>query len=214
MGSISLAPKQFREVRFRRLLLAAGIRGFDMGSLTLTHDGPAHALVPGLFFSNAQTGFSITSPFVARRMDADPQDRTTWNVPNVLVNQPDPAIGFPSDHHFTPYALFSNLTDSFLPVDILASYDSGGQVTQVSLPGMRLAPGETRLVDLSASNLIPTQIGSLALRVSHPGPTTAVAARIFSLDHTGDCVFTAEMMPGAGHQFDAMIWDVGYHLVR
>jgi hypothetical protein len=179
-----------------------------MGSLTLSYDGPVHALVPGLFSFNEENGFSLTSSFAARQQDPGAEGTTTMHVPKMLIHRPGYATGFPYSVRFSAFALVSNMTDDFLPVEIVASYETGSQLTQVTLPGVRLAPTETRLLDLGESGLIPNEIGGIGLRVLHPGPPTAAAARFFSMDPSGNWLFTAEGMPSGGRMFDTMIWDV------
>src|SRR5262249_19742453 len=66
-AGITLAPHAVSRVDLRDLIPRAAGREVDKGSITLSYDGPAHALLPALLLSNERNGFSLTGKFFAKR---------------------------------------------------------------------------------------------------------------------------------------------------
>ncbi|MCI0628504.1 MAG: hypothetical protein L0387_43785, partial [Acidobacteria bacterium] len=216
LADIWIGPRRAEQFDLRQLVLAGGIDKPEIGSLTLRYEGEANALHPALFFMNEKLGYSATSPFSASGAAAEPnhehrQAQAELYGPSVLVNAPDPSMGFPEKLAFVPYGILSNTTDAPLSVAMEATYELPGQAPQtVALPVGELAPLETRWLDFSlyvAAGLIPPNVGQINLRLSYPGPASKLLARVFSMDQSRDFVFSTELTH-ASPRNDVAYWDV------
>ncbi len=215
LAEVWLGPRQAQQFDLRRLLRAGGIRGAQIGSLTLHYEGDANALHPALFFMDEKRGYSKTSVFspapVATPEPADETHPAELYGPSVLINAPDPSMGFPKNLTFVPYGILCNMTDAPLSVLIEATYELPGQAPQtVALPVGELGPIETRWLDFSlyvAAGLIPPNVGQINLRLSYPGPASKLLARVFSMDTSRDFVFSTELTHVSPRN-DVAYWDV------
>ena len=210
LGEILLAPHEVSELDFRTILHDAELFGATRGLLTLTYEGEGNSLVPALWFSDEKTGYSLTAQFSAPEEPRQGEEPAVY-YPGILVNEPNPLLGFKQKVSFTPHALLGNTTEGFLTVEMEASYQVPGaeEVERVSLPVSPLAPLETRLVDFSgflANGLIPAEARQVSLRLSHPGARGDLAARVFALDSTGEYSFGMEGVRGAFPRYDAISW--------
>lgn len=210
MQEILLAPREAVRLDLRRLLRENGIRGVREGALALDYEGPVHAVIPGLFFFNEEKGYSVTSVFAAKQ-ESQPGQETLRMGPSVLINKPDPAMGFPARLKVTPYALLSNTSEVSRALEIKATYElAGQQPVTVALPVAPLAPLETKRLDFSEyvrAGIIPEAAGQLNLQVTSEGSPSAVLARVFSMDRTRNYVFSTELTHAHGKS-DSAYWNV------
>ncbi|MEE9234982.1 MAG: hypothetical protein V3U28_06070 [Candidatus Acidoferrales bacterium] len=194
VDEITLTPHQVKEIDLRTLLRENGLPGADRGLLRLGYDGPKQALFPALLLFNEKTGHSLAVNFAAsQEPNEDPANAVYF--PAVLVNHPDPVLGFKSSLEFTPHALLGNTTSEFLSVELKATFELPGasEVKSVTLPITPLAPLETRLVDFStyiAQGIIPEEISQVSLRLSYQGAGSDLAAHVFTMDRSGDFTFS------------------------
>jgi hypothetical protein len=213
-NDVSLAAHEVKTVDLRDLLHQSGMRDADVGSLTLAYDGPAHALLPSLLLFNEKTGFSLTGKFFPKRsQQAETSTVTDWRFPAVFAGSADPDMGFKKGMKLTPYCLMTNATNNSIAPQLQASFEVPGTgITQsIRLPVTPLAPMETRLVDLSeftTKELISKDVAYFSLRVSHPGAAGNLAVDVFSTDHKGNFVFTAEGANSPSPIVDSVYWNV------
>ncbi len=216
LEDIPLGPHEARRLDFRRLLRENGIPDAEKGFLTVTSEGPGGTVLPALLFTNEKNGFSLTANFSAR-MSSHQHDAALFRIPDLMINQPDPMMGFSPKLRFTPYALLSNTTDLPVSVQMKASFAGMGMAMgmgmpeTVTLPVSPLAPRETRVLDFSkftASGLIPKDVNMLALELSHDGIVGDVAFQIFSVDQSGNFVLGVEAKAGAASRNDLLYWFV------
>jgi hypothetical protein len=207
---IPLGPHESRRLDFRKLLRENGIQDAEKGFLTVTSEGPGGTVLPALLFTNEKNGFSLTANF-SPRTSSHQHEAALFHVPDLMINQPDPMMGFDPKLRFTPYALLSNTTDLPVSVQMKASFAGMGMgmPAMVTLPVSPLAPRETRVVNFSkfsASGLIPKDVNMMALELSHDGIQGDVAFQIFSVDQSGNFVLGVEAKTGAAFRNDLLYW--------
>src|SRR5262249_45423140 len=208
---ITLAAHEVRKVDLRDLIPRAVWREVDQGSITLSYEGPAHALLPALLISNEKNGFSLTAKFFAKRSQQNQTDTVNWHFPTVLAGVANPALGFNRGSKFTPYALLSNVTSNVIAPQLKVNFAADAQSTSSrTLPLIPLAPLETRLIDLSdvTQDVAAKTAGSCSLQLSHLGAVGDLALHIFSVDQRKNLVFTAEGTTKASARLDSVYWNV------
>jgi len=210
MEDVPLGPHEARRLDFRKLLRENGIPDAGKGFLTITSEGPGGTVLPALLFTNEKSGFSLTANFSAR-MTSHQHEAAIFHVPDLMINQPDPMMGFSPKLRFTPYALLSNTTDLPVSVQMKASFGGMGMgmPETVTLPVSPLAPRETRVLDFSkftAPGLIPKDANMLALELSHDGIIGDLAFQIFSVDQSGNFVLGVEAKTGGAFRNDLLYW--------
>lgn len=215
LDSIELAPHQTKQIGLRDAMHERGFDGSNTGVITLRYTGPAHALLPALLLSSAQTGFSLAPNFNAKRPGTPTQ--TTWSYPDVFLS-PDPSLGFDIKDNLTAYALLSNRTNVSLTPHIVAHVpgQNGICTKNVTLPVTPLEPGDTRLVNLSqfvTSGLLPKESSHIALSVTHAGEPGDLAITVFSVGQTKNFVFTSEGTVHPSTITDSSYWDIEGNLV-
>lgn len=215
LDSIELAPHQTKQIGLRDAMHERGFDGSNTGVITLRYTGPAHALLPALLLSSAQTGFALAPNFNAKRPGTPTQ--TTWSYPDVFLS-PDPSLGFDIKDNLTAYALLSNGTNVSLTPHIVAHVpgQNGICTKNVTLPVTPLEPGDTRLVNLSqfvTSGLLPKESSHIALSVTHAGEPGDLAITVFSVGQTKNFVFTSEGTVHPSTITDSSYWDIEGNLV-
>jgi hypothetical protein len=209
---VTLAAHETRKLDLRDLVQQSGHRNADLGSISLSYEGPAHALLPALLLANEKTGFSLTGKFFVKRPEQANQSSTVnWHYPAVFAGKADPSLGFKKGSKFTPYALISNHTSNVIAPQLEASFTANDRSTQsVSLTVNPLLPLETRLIDLAdvTKELIPKNASSFSLQLSHSGRAGDLALHVFSVDQKKDFVFTAEGTMQTRGRLDSLYWNI------
>ncbi len=211
-ADVTLAAHESKKLDLRDLIQQHDEREAQVGSITLSYDGPPQALLPALLLSNAKNGFSLTGKFFPKQSQQPNQASTVnWYYPIVLTGKPDPAFGFKKGAQFTPYVLVSNPTSSVITPQLTASFTGEGEAPQtVNLPVSPLPPFKTRLIDLSelTEELMPENVSAFSLQLRHQGASGDLAVHVFSVDHKKDFVFTSEGTMQLTSRLDSIYWNI------
>jgi hypothetical protein len=212
-AALGLAPHETRQIRIRELLRQQDMEA-DRGSIALRYTGPAHALNPALLLANQDTGFSLVSPFNARRDNVE-FGQALWRFPDVFLSA-DSRLGFNSGEKLTAHAIVSNPTKSPLSPQLTA-YVSGAEDTsqKFTLPIAVLNPLETRVINLSqfvASGLLPANAPYISLALAHKGVPGSVGLAVFTVGQNKNFVSRSPGLVRSGQIIDSSYWDISGYL--
>ena len=156
--------------------ILASVKSIDAtGSVTVTYNGVANSLLVYEGIEDRNAGYSASPEIMEINPDpsADPQPVTQVQLaaPGVMIGPPDPAMLFPAQTIFQPYAYLHNASSQPLNIDVLIAPIQGG--APAKLGTVALAAGGTAQADivgmmrrLKYSHLANMQTWSLPTRAN------------------------------------------------
>ncbi len=173
--------------------LGASFGGETAGAVEIHYTGPESGVVAYAGITDETSGFSASPHLFEDHLDpARPVHQVTLSAPGLLLGNADPAMQFPSQTYFHPYAVLHNLSAQSRQVTLeLTSAPVGGTPRDIPLEGVTLAPGQTTRLDLgsqfSQSNPLPNGYGHLSATFN--GRDGDVQMETGSADQSGSYVF-------------------------
>ncbi len=180
----SLAPHQTAVLNVQDVLKEVGGRADDIGQggLSVSHDGPAGALIAhGFVFSNKRR-FASNLNFV----DPAAQPTSLLDGTGLPIGRPTFAPG----ESFTPTLFLRNSTSTPQTATVSVQYTAGGEFSAETLPAVRLKAHETRAVSFSAvaGKLRARKVEDAGVRVESSGGAGSVIGQLVSLGDQGSYV--------------------------
>jgi hypothetical protein len=187
--TLTLAPHETRIVDARHDVIARrGGRLAQIGGITLEHNGGAGALLARVLMQDAAVGYAMSARFY------DPQKGKSTKLHGAGLR-----LGEIDGEHLTPMIVARNVGDAPTTVTGRVPYTKAdGSVETTMLPELRLAPGETKLVDtkvLKQSKL--GNEGAAGLEFEYEGKPGEIIMLTQSVVKDGDYAFAVPM------------WDIG-----
>ena len=186
--SLTIPPRGMNRLSIRQLVAAAGLVG-SYGGIKVSAANHAGSLdtLHVLFDENA--GFSA----VMKMFDYDPRAQLkerdyagtgqwTLRAPMLALSSPDPALAFPPGTILQPQLFVRNTTPKPIDASLTLNWRGDSTVGKAQGPALRLAPYETRRIDIAAlqdSKTLPqnAQWASVILTTNGlPDEVVAVAA--------------------------------------
>jgi hypothetical protein len=159
------------------------------GSVLVSYTGGAGSIVANAGIENRETGYSASPRISEVSSTDDASGPVELAAPGVMVGPPDPAMLFPTNTVFKPYAFLQNLTSAPLQVGILAANNGGSRLSlgAVTVP----ANGATK-VDVAAmisQSKVDLWPESTNLLFSYTGRLGDLGVETGSTDQTNNYVF-------------------------
>ena len=181
--------------------LLPGVTTIDAtGSVTITYNGVANSLVAYEGIEDRKAGYSASPRLMELNPgpDAAPQQGTqvTLAAPGVMIGAPDPAMLFPQQTSFQPYAYRYNLSNQSIAVDISIKPFSGAAGSRLGT--FTLAPGQTASAAFGAMlqrSTIPLTGEYADLIFSYQGHISDIDVETGSTDQSRNYVFEVFAMP-------------------
>ena len=185
---VTIAPHATAMLTLQDLL--SSITSADStGTVSIAYTGAPGALVATAGIENRATGYSATPHITEVTSSDDTSGPVELAAPGVMIGAPDPAMLFPANTIFTPYAYLNNRTAQALQVSILAANNGG---SRIPLGSVLLSPSGTAKIDL-AGMIAKTgaQLGpeTTNLLFSYTGQPSDLGVETGSTDQTENYVF-------------------------
>jgi hypothetical protein len=192
MKELTLASHSTTLLRLSELLPGVNNPGY-VGDVTIRYSGAPHAIVASASIEDETTGFSVAPHMVEQRPDPDEAVHSiTLDAPGLMFGKPDPAMLFPVDTVFTPFAIFHNVSNHPITAALSLTSDGadGSPVTR-PLETIVLASGATIKVDMNRyfNSKMPLPRGYGHLSASFNGRYGELILDAGSVDQTQNYVF-------------------------
>src|SRR6266481_6921577 len=185
---VLLGPTKTTRYSIRKLILASGLTG-SYGGIKISTSAHAGSLdsLHLLFYETA--GFSAILKMFDYNPNAKLEERDyartaawTLRAPMLALSNPDPALAFPPGTTLLPQLLLRNTTAKPIDATVRFNWRSAASTGKAPGPAMRLAPYETRRIDVAAlqgAAILPKEANWTSVIIttnSKPDELMAVAA--------------------------------------
>lgn len=207
LGVIELGPYHLATLELPDDLDEAGKQLWsrnDLGSLTI--EAPPHSLNASGWLDEEDRGFSTMLSFHDPAMA--PASKL-FGTQILLGPQSDLVSSAVETVEFASSIVLKNVTDELIGLTAQFIYETGSRPTEIILPLQSLAPQEVQRVDLSAlqaQGLIPSNVRSGAIKVTHTGAKGALMGRVFSISKDGDYAIYSSLDSFAGPGGSGVFW--------
>jgi hypothetical protein len=190
---LALGPRQTARYSVRQLVQSAGFRG-SYGGIKVVAEKHAGTLDTVHFLFDEPAAFSALLKMSDRDPAAKIEQRDfarsgvwTLRAPMLALSQPDPVLAFPEGTTLHPQLLIRNTTASPVTATLRFNWRSPSAVGKAPGPSLRLAPFETRRVDIAAlqdRDALPKQANWTSVTLTTQGRPDEVVAIAASYDST------------------------------
>jgi hypothetical protein len=180
-------------------VLGTAFAGESAGGVEIHYSGPENGIVAYAGITDETSGFSASPHLFEDHLDpARPIHQVTLSAPGLLLGNADPAMQFPSETYFKPYAVLHNLSAQPRQITLsLTSEPTAGTPRDIPAGTVTLASGQTSRLDLgsqfSQSNPLPNGYGHLS--ATFAGRDGDVQMEAGSTDQSGSYVFEVTPRP-------------------
>lgn len=164
---LTLAPHETRRIRIRETVQRAGFASAQGGMKLAFKSGAGSVYVAQVLFDET-TDFSALMKLFERDL-ADKVDTITIRAPLVGLATPDPMLGYPQGTVLYPSIFVRNVTDTAITPTMLISWKSAGSTGQTPLDLGKVAAEETRRVDLTALQGVPSDANWANVEITYSG---------------------------------------------
>ena len=179
-------------LKFSAALGAA--RGAEtIGGIEVHYSGPDHGVLAYAGILDESSGYSASPLLFEDHLDPSrPLHKVTLDAPGLLLGKADPAMLFPVNTYFTPYAILHNISSGSILASLsLVTQDQGGNTFSRPLQQISIQPDEVVHYDLlsqfAATNPLPNGYGNLTITFNgHDGDLMVQAG---SVDQSESYVF-------------------------
>jgi hypothetical protein len=185
---VLLAPAETTRYSIRKLILTSGLTG-AYGGIKISTSAHAGSLDTLHFLFDESAGFSAILKMFDYNPNAKLEERdyartATWTLraPMLALSNPDPALAFPPDTKLLPQLLIRNTTAKPIDATLRFNWRTAGSTGKAPGPALRLAPYETRRIDVAAlqdAAILPKEANWTSVIIttnSKPDELMAVAA--------------------------------------
>ncbi len=178
----NLAPNTSQVVEVPLATLSLGRPAAEelFGAIVLKHDAPDGALHASGWIEEEQTGYSNTMTFY----DPGRSRGTSLYGPQVFVGQRNDLLASGKRLTIDSYLVLLNTSSTAISPRGQFYFESGGEMTHISLPLTSLAPGQSSLVALGAmqnAGLIPASVSMGSIVIGYDGPEAALMGRVYGI---------------------------------
>jgi len=153
---VLLGPAETTRYSIRKLILASGLTG-SYGGIKIATSAHAGSLDSLHFLFDETAGFSAILKMFDYNPNAKLEERDyartaiwTLRAPMLALSNPDPALAFPPDTKLLPQLLLRNTTAKPIDAALRFNWRTAGSTGKAPGPAVRLAPYETRRIDVAA----------------------------------------------------------------
>ena len=153
---VLLGPAETTRYSIRKLIIASGLAG-SYGGIKISTSAHAGSLYSLHFLFDEAAGFSAILKMFDYNPNAKLEERdyartATWTLraPMLALTNPDPALAFPPGTTLLPQLLLRNTTAKPIDATLRFNWRTAGSTGKAQGPALRLAPYETRRIDVAA----------------------------------------------------------------
>jgi len=186
--AISLAAHQTTVVYLDKLLKDVHVNneGIGQGGLSITHNGPAGALIAHGFIQ------SKTGRYVSNLDFIDPAGEmsSVLEARGLMLGYPASTTVFPAPSYFTPVLALRNASATAQTATVTMQYTASGNSQATQLPAVTLAPHEVKMVNFSPvlQVLGNTPVDDAGLKIESSGEAGTLIAQLTSINNGKMCV--------------------------
>jgi Bacterial Ig-like domain (group 2) len=182
-ATVELSPHETRLLNVQEDLFGNDHGAMSrLGGISVEHNGPAGAVLARGFAQENECGYSLAVQF------ADPQGAKSWAYQGAGLR-----LGVAGGEALTPVAVAYNASAEEATVTGRMPYTtSDGATAEVSLPEVRLSPGESREIDVAAAMSdagMPADVSAAGLEFEYSTGPGSVQMTALSVGASGNQVF-------------------------
>jgi hypothetical protein len=181
--TVHLLPHETRLLNVQDDLFGKGRGAMSrLGGISVEHDGPAGAVIARGFAQEAESGYSLAVQF------SDPQGAKSSAYQGAGLR-----LGVAGGEALTPVAVAYNAgTEEATVTGRMPYTTSDGGTAEVSLPEVRLSPGESREIDVVAAMRdagVPADVSAAGLEFEYSTAPGSVQMTALSIGAGGNQLF-------------------------